>query len=142
VAARHGAAIDRPGGDAIAVVDLLELDSAFGQRPLDGPGVGDRVVGVGVQRLDHRPYAAWRDTRRDEGVRVVERQQAGLDADASYSEQLAELEDPLLALVGRHEVWELCPGGDEFASPLGVGLDGRRGAERYGNSGARGADGA
>src|SRR5688572_13668861 len=73
VAARHGAAIDRPGGDAIAVVDLLESDSAFGQRPLDGLGVGDRVVGVGVQRLDHRPYAARRDPRRDEDTRVVER---------------------------------------------------------------------
>jgi diacylglycerol kinase family enzyme len=35
------------------VVDLLESNSAFSQRPLDGLGMGDRVVRVGVQRLDH-----------------------------------------------------------------------------------------
>jgi len=57
-------------------------------------------------------------------ARVVERQQAGLDPNATCDEQLAELEDALLALVSRHEVGELRPGGDEFASPLGVGLDG------------------
>ncbi len=40
-------------------------------------------------------------------ARVVERQQAGLDPNATCDEQLAELEDALLALVSRHEDGEL-----------------------------------
>jgi hypothetical protein len=35
-------------------------------------------------------------------ARVVERQQAGLDPNATCDEQLAELKDALLALVSRH----------------------------------------
>ena len=80
--ARHGAAVDRPRGDAVAVVDLLEPDAAFGERPLDGLGVGDRIMGIGVQGLDQRPYAARRYPRGDEGACVVKRQQSSLDPDA------------------------------------------------------------
>jgi hypothetical protein len=55
-------------------------------------------------------------------------------------EQLAEPHDPLLALVGRHEVRQLRPAGDERESQLGVGHDGRRGAQRDGDAGAGGED--
>ncbi|HYZ05629.1 MAG TPA: hypothetical protein VE691_11140 [Rubrobacter sp.] len=140
MAARHGAAVDRPRGDAVAVVDLLEPDAAFGERPLDGLGVGDRIMGIGVQGLDQRPYAARRYPRGDEGARVVERQQASLDPDAPRDEQFAELENPLLSLICRHQIRKHRPGGDERAAALGVGLDSCRGAQRNGNAGARGAD--
>ena len=73
-------------------------------------------------------------------TRVVEREQAGFDPDATRTKQLAELEDPLLALVGRHEVGELRPGVDKGDSPLGIGFDGRRGAQRDGDAGTSGAD--
>jgi len=58
-------------------------------------------------------------------VRIPQRQQAGLDPDAKREELLEELADSLLPLVGRHEVRELRPGGDERVSPLGVRLYGR-----------------
>ncbi len=48
VAAGRGAPVDRPGGDAVAVVDLLEPEAAVGQGTLDGLGVGYRLMGVWV----------------------------------------------------------------------------------------------
>src|ERR671917_1106379 len=73
-------------------------------------------------------------------ARVVERQQASLDPDAPRDEQFAELEDPLLSLICRHQIRKHRPGGNERAAAFGVGLDGCRGAQRNGNTGARGAD--
>ena len=41
------------GGDAVAVVNLLEGYAGFMEGVLDGCGVRDRVGGVGVERLHH-----------------------------------------------------------------------------------------
>jgi hypothetical protein len=60
------------GANAVAVMDLFELKTAFGERPLDGPCVGDCLMGFGVERLDQGPRAARRDPRSYEGARVFE----------------------------------------------------------------------
>jgi hypothetical protein len=75
-------------------------------------------------------------------VRVVQRQQARLDADSALEQQLAQLIDALLALIGRHELGQVGPSRHERVAALGIGLDVGRRAERYRGSGARGADGA
>lgn len=71
------------------MVDLFELYSALGKHLLDGCCVRDRIVCVGIQRLHHRTHAARCDPRRNEGARVVERQQAGLQPDPTRDQQLA-----------------------------------------------------
>jgi hypothetical protein len=59
-----------------------------------------------------------------------------------FEEQLRQLEDAVLALVGGHEVWQLAPGGDQLVATARVGLDPRRGAQRDRHARARGANGA
>lgn len=124
------------------MVDLFELNPALDQRPLDGGRVRDRNVGVGVQRLHHRPHAAARNPRRNKGVRVVERQQASLQPDATPNQQLAQLQDSVLALVDSHKVRQVRPGGDQRVPALGVRLDACRGAQRDRDSRAGGPNGA
>lgn len=124
------------------MMDLLELDLAVAERALDRVGVSDCIVGVGVQRLDHRAHAAPSDTGRHERVRIGDAEQAGFDADTAHDERLAERDDAVLALVGRHQIWQLGPGRHEREPSLGIGLDPRRRAQRHRDGRARRPHGA
>jgi hypothetical protein len=80
---RYGSAIDGPGGDPVAVVNLLEPSVAVGEDILYGCCVSGGIIGVGFERLDHSSDAARCDACGNEGVRIVQRQQARFNADAT-----------------------------------------------------------
>jgi hypothetical protein len=96
---RYGSAIDGPGGDPVAVVNLLEPSVAVGEDILYGCCVSGGIIGVGFERLDHSSDAARCDACGNEGVRIVQRQQDRFNADAASKEQIAQVEDPVLALI-------------------------------------------
>jgi hypothetical protein len=52
VAALERALVDRPAGDAVTVVNLLQGDAGGREDVLHGGGVRDGLARVGVQRLD------------------------------------------------------------------------------------------
>jgi hypothetical protein len=135
-----GPAVDRPGGDAIAVVHLLERDPGVDHRLLHRRGVRHGVRGQRVERLDEHAHAAIGDPGGDERTGVLQREQPGLDPHAAPHEELAQLDDPRLALVGGDEVRQLRPGGDEGTPPVRVGLDRGGRAQRDRDAGAGGAD--
>jgi hypothetical protein len=64
--------------------------------------MGDRVLRIRVERLDENAPAAVGQARPHEGLGVRQREEAGLDADPTGDEVLAELDNPGLALVRRH----------------------------------------
>ena len=123
------------------MVNLLQLDPRIDHQLLHRRRVRDGGGRVGVQRLDRHPNAAVRDSRVDEGPGVVEPEQSGLDADPARQQVLAQLQDPRLALVGRHQLRQLRPAGHELEPPLRVGLDVRRGAQGDWNPRAGGVNG-
>lgn len=61
--APYSTSIDCPRGDAIAMMNLFELHAPSCEFPLNRFGVGDRIVGLGIEWLNHRTHAAWRDSR-------------------------------------------------------------------------------
>ncbi|MDQ3162012.1 MAG: hypothetical protein M3Q92_04155 [Actinomycetota bacterium] len=74
---------DRPAGDAVAVVDLLEPDRSAGEGVLHGGCVCDRIVGVDVERLDQDADAPIGEAGVDGGVRVGELEQGKRVSDHS-----------------------------------------------------------
>ena len=70
MAAVDNALVDRPRGDAVAVVHLFEGDAGFVKCVLDGFGVRDRISRVGVKRLRHGPgHSGPRHLQRQTGGR-------------------------------------------------------------------------
>jgi hypothetical protein len=111
------------------VVHLLEGHAGLGERALDRLRLRNRLLRVLAERLDHRPDAPGRDPGGDEGLCVREVQEPRLEADPALEQQLAEIEDAILALVRGHELGQLRPRGHQRMAPLRVRLDVGGGAE-------------
>jgi hypothetical protein len=121
--ALHSTPIDGPRGDAIAMMDLLKPHATSCEFPSDGLGVGDRIVGVGIKWLNHRPHAARCDSRLDEHPGIREGQGSSLDCDASLEEEFAQVEDSWITHVGGHPIRQFSPRGDQELTLPRVGFD-------------------
>jgi hypothetical protein len=109
VASSKRALADRPAGNAIAVVHLLERDSCLGVDPLDLGGVRHGAAGVLVERLDEQADAARCQPRGDEPFGVGRCEQPCLDPHTAAEQQLAERDDPCLAIDGGDKVGSAAP---------------------------------
>ena len=139
-----GSLVHGPGGDAVAVMDLLDQDILLQQEGLDGFGVGDRDRRVRIQRLDHCTYALLSEAPGNESLGIGERQQTGLDADAARHELLCQFANAFFPLIGRHQIRKLSPPGDDLGTSNRIWLDasfraqGDRDARAGGPHGAEG----
>jgi hypothetical protein len=68
------------------MVDLLQRYAASSEDVFDRGCVGGGILGVGVERLDHSSDAARCDACGNEGVHILQRQQARFNADAAGKE--------------------------------------------------------
>jgi hypothetical protein len=120
---------DRPTGDAVTVVNLLEIDPRPRHDGFHPSGVLDRRIRICVQRLDEDPNEPSTDSLVHECLCIVEAQKARFDADPSADEVVTQLDDPLLPLVGGDEIGKFGPGGNQLEAARRIGLDGRRGCQ-------------
>jgi hypothetical protein len=104
------------------VVNLFALDAGLRKHLLYSRGVGHGVVRVGIEGLDQDAHASISESRFDESLCVVHRQEAGLNADSASDEQLAQLDDPGLSLVRCNEFGQHRPTGYQRHAPSRVRL--------------------
>jgi len=129
VAALEGAAIDGPAGGIVTVVNLFESDAGSEDGFFHGGGVGQGSARTGVERFDEDAPATRGQAGADEGVGVVEGEQAGFEGDSAREKEFAEFDNAGFTLIDGDEVGKLLPRGDDAEALAWVSNDGCRGGE-------------
>jgi hypothetical protein len=122
------------------MVYLFKPHASVSENLLDSRGMGNGVIWVRVERFDHRANAAPRNPRPRKTVRILLRQESSLDAYPPGGQELAQLQDARLSLVGGHQVGQFSPSFDQCQPAPWIGLDVSRGSQRHRNARAGGAD--
>ncbi len=104
MSALYGSSHYVPGGDAVAVMNLLQGHPGIHQHLLHGGTVTDGDGRVCIQGLDQDANTTIRVPRLHKPTRVVEVQEPGLDPDPSRAEEVTQLGDPFLPLIGGDQV--------------------------------------
>jgi hypothetical protein len=105
VAACKRSLVHRPARHAVTVMYLLQRDVSVGKNLLHSARVRDRLVRVGLERLDKDSHAAPCYPCADERFGVAKAQQTRFDTHAAVDQVVTQLEDPVLALVGGGARW-------------------------------------
>jgi hypothetical protein len=116
------------------VVNLLERDAGLRKDLVDRRRVSDGILGASVERFDQNAHAPIDESRCDESSCIIRRQEARFDADTASDEQLAQLDDPGLSLVGCDELGQRCPAGHQRDATTRVWLYVSRCGQRYWHS--------